>query len=59
MPCLEEGGEMTYTNEEEVHQTIVNLAGLEHSLRTDGTPDKRSVVNNFRARTCESVRIFR
>lgn len=50
---------MTYTNDEEVHQTIVNLTGLEHSLRTDGTADKRSVVNDFRARTSKSVRIFR
>lgn len=34
-------------NDEKVHQSIIDLAGLEHPLGSDGAPDHGGVVDDF------------
>lgn len=45
--CLLLRNGATYSDEEEVHNAIVHLPKLEHSLRADSTPDNGGVVDNL------------
>lgn len=46
-------------DEEEEHQRRVHLAGLEHPLRADGSPDQRGIVVNLGPLASEALSIVR
>jgi hypothetical protein len=49
---------MSYPDEEEVHDTVVHLARLEHPLRTDRPPDKRGAVDYLGAVASEALSVL-
>lgn len=49
--------DVTYPNQEEIHYSVVYLARLEHSLRPDGAPNDRGIVNNLGPIAGETLRI--
>jgi hypothetical protein len=49
----------TYPEDEEIHEAIVDLAMLEHPLRSNRTPNDRGVVDYFGTGACEALRVMR
>ena len=49
---------LTYPNYEKVHEAVVDLSLLEHSLGTDCSPDDGCIVHHLGAVAGEAIRIL-